>query len=51
MINIHKILTQGEGLTIEFKRAKDELPSSLFETVCAFQCNLTYQFGCEPLYS
>jgi ATP-dependent DNA helicase RecG len=36
MINIPKILTQGEGLTVEFKRAKSELPSSLFETVCAF---------------
>ncbi len=36
MINIPKILAQGEGLTIEFKWAKSELPSSLFETVCAF---------------
>lgn len=36
MTNIQKILSQGEGLTIEFKRAKSELPSSLFETVCAF---------------
>jgi ATP-dependent DNA helicase RecG len=34
--NIQKILTQGEGLTVEFKLAKSELPSSLFETVCAF---------------
>jgi len=36
MNNIQKILKQGEGLTIEFKRAKDQLPSNLFETVCAF---------------
>ncbi len=36
MINIHKIVSQGEGLTMEFKRGKDQLPSSLFETVCAF---------------
>ncbi len=36
MTNIQKILTQGEGLKVEFKRAKSELPSSLFETVCAF---------------
>ncbi len=31
MINIQKILSQGEGLTVEFKRAKNELPSSLFD--------------------
>ena len=36
MTNIQKILSQGEGLTVEFKRAKGQLPSSLFETVCAF---------------
>ena len=36
MNNIQKILKQGEGLTIEFKRAKDQLPANLFETVCAF---------------
>jgi ATP-dependent DNA helicase RecG len=36
LTNIQKILSQGEGLTVEFKRAKNELPSSLFETVCAF---------------
>lgn len=36
MTNIRKILNQGEGLTVEFKRAKNELPSSLFETVCSF---------------
>ena len=34
--NIHQIIQQGEGLTIEFKRAKDQLPANLFETVCAF---------------
>jgi ATP-dependent DNA helicase RecG len=36
MHHIEKLIAQGEGLTIEFKRAKSELPSSLFETVCAF---------------
>jgi predicted HTH transcriptional regulator len=36
MTSIQKILSQGEGLTVEFKRAKGQLPSSLFETVCAF---------------
>ena len=34
--NIKNILSKGEGLTIEFKRAKEELPQNLFETVCAF---------------
>jgi ATP-dependent DNA helicase RecG len=33
---IQHLIDQGEGLTIEFKRAKDQLPSNLFETVCAF---------------
>ncbi len=36
MTSIQKTLSQGEGLTVEFKRAKGQLPSSLFETVCAF---------------
>jgi len=34
--NIQHIIHQGEGLTIEFKRATGQLPSNLFETVCAF---------------
>lgn len=34
--NIQHLLQQGEGLTIEFKRTKEQLPSNLFETVCAF---------------
>lgn len=33
---IKNIINQGEGLTIEFKKAKDKLPQNLFETVCAF---------------
>ncbi len=33
---IQDILRRGEGLTIEFKQAKNKLPKSLFETVCAF---------------
>lgn len=35
-INISQILAQGEGVTIEFKKAKNKLPESLFETICAF---------------
>ena len=33
---IQHLIDQGEGLTIEFKRATAQLPSNLFETVCAF---------------
>ena len=31
-----KIIQAGEGIKTEFKEAKDKLPKSLFETVCAF---------------
>ena len=30
-----KIIEKGECITVEFKKAKKNLPSSLFETVCA----------------
>ena len=33
---INRIIKQGEGISVEFKRAKEDLPSNLFETVCAF---------------
>ena len=33
---LRKIIRQGEGLTIEFKRAKNALPGNLFESVTAF---------------
>jgi len=33
---LKNIINKGEGLTIEFKKAKKELPKNLFETVCAF---------------
>jgi len=33
---IKNILMQGEGLTIEFKKGKEDLPLNLYETVCAF---------------
>jgi ATP-dependent DNA helicase RecG len=31
-----KIISVGEGINTEFKEAKDKLPKSLFETICAF---------------
>lgn len=30
-----KIKEKGEGITVEFKEAKQNLPSSLFESVCS----------------
>ena len=33
---LRKIIRQGEGLTVEFKRAKTALPDNLFESVAAF---------------
>ena len=33
---IKELLKQGEGLNVEFKKAKNTLPGNLFETVCSF---------------
>ena len=33
--NLLKIIANGEGTTIEFKEAKNNLPNTLFETICA----------------
>lgn len=33
---IKKTISKGEGLRIEFKKAKNKLPNNLFETICAF---------------
>ena len=33
---IKKLLSQGEGISVEFKKAENQLPKNLFETVCAF---------------
>lgn len=30
------IISQGEGISIEYKKANEQLPQNLFETVCAF---------------
>jgi len=35
-INIQQLIEQGEGISMEFKKAKSKLPESLFETICAF---------------
>jgi ATP-dependent DNA helicase RecG len=35
-IDIPQILARGEGISIEFKTAKNKLPGTLFETICAF---------------
>ena len=31
-----ELIKNGEGVTVEFKEAKTELPKNLFDTVCAF---------------
>ena len=36
MENINKLIAQGEGISIEFKKCKSALPKNTFETVCAF---------------
>ncbi|MDR0671418.1 MAG: putative DNA binding domain-containing protein, partial [Oscillospiraceae bacterium] len=33
---IQKLLRDGEGLAVEFKRCRDKLSHTVFETVCAF---------------
>lgn len=34
--NIKQLLEQGEGVSVEFKKATSQLPESFFDTVCAF---------------
>jgi ATP-dependent DNA helicase RecG len=34
--HLKKILIEGEGLTVEFKKCTDSLSSNVYETVCAF---------------
>ena len=33
---LEKLLKDGEGFTVEFKKCKNALPTSVFETVCSF---------------
>jgi len=35
-VDIEKIIAQGEGVSIEFKKAKDRVPTSLYETIVSF---------------
>ena len=35
-IHIPQLIEQGEGVSLEYKRAGNKLPESLFETICAF---------------
>ena len=35
-INIHNLLEQGEGISVESKKASSQLPDNFFETICAF---------------
>ena len=35
-INIQQLIEQGEGVSVEFKKAENKLPETLFETICAF---------------
>lgn len=33
-VNLYEKIKEGESTTVEFKKAKENLPSSLFETIC-----------------
>jgi len=33
---LHRILANGEGLRIEFKKAQDGVPDTLYDTVSGF---------------
>lgn len=35
-INIRQLIEEGEGISIEFKKADNKLPETLFGTICAF---------------
>jgi len=34
--NIQQLIQQGESISVEFKKARNYLPETLFETICAF---------------
>ncbi|MCK5521010.1 MAG: putative DNA binding domain-containing protein, partial [Candidatus Marinimicrobia bacterium] len=35
-LEIQALIGQGEGISIEFKKSRDELPRNLYESICAF---------------
>ncbi len=41
--HIQQIIQHGEGLNVEFKKATDELPANLFETVSYFISQANFQ--------
>ena len=41
--HIQQIIQHGEGLNVEFKKATDELPANLFETVSYFILHANFQ--------
>ena len=34
--NIKNLVAQGEGIELEFKESYTELPSTIYQTICAF---------------
>jgi ATP-dependent DNA helicase RecG len=36
LAKLQQLIRDGEGLTVEFKRCSNELPKSVYETVCSF---------------
>ena len=36
MKNIKKIISKGEGITVEFKTSREKVPSDVYQSICAF---------------
>ena len=36
--HIQKLLRNGEGLSVEFKRCSGRIEHDVFETICSFDC-------------
>ena len=36
MKNIIDIISNGEGLTVEFKKSREKVPSDVYQSICAF---------------
>ena len=35
LLRIKRIIKQGEGMRVEFKKSTNKLPKNLFESICA----------------